>query len=57
MSDKIGDFIKEYGTACGGNCSDVLASVILAGLLEDYLGLEDRVYEFPELWDILEQNL
>lgn len=56
MSDKVSDFVKKYGAACGGDWSDILMAALLAGLIQVYKGLKDRAYDFSELWDILEED-
>lgn len=58
MSDeKVVAFIKEHGTACGGNWTAMLMSAIHNGLPEVYKKMKDRQYSFQELIAILKENV
>lgn len=56
--NQVVQFIHKYAVACGGNWGAVLMSAIQYGMPDVYDELDDnRVYEFVELWDIIERRL
>ena len=55
--DKIVEFIKAYGVACGGNWAGMLMSAIKHGMPEVWETLEDREYSFGQLWAIIGAEL
>ena len=57
MEKCVADFVKKYGTACGGNWSAMLMSAIRNGLPYEYKKLnDDKAYEFGELFDIIAKH-
>ena len=56
-SKRVVQFIKEHGIACGGNWAAMLMSTIKRGLPEVFKEMEDKEYEFEELYAILADNI
>ena len=56
-SERVALFVKEHGIACGGNWAAMLMSTIQRGLPEVFKEMEDKEYEFEELYEILADNI
>lgn len=57
LDSRAAAFIKKYGTASGGNWTAMAMSAIKVGAPNLWESLEDRSYEFMEIWDILKDYL
>lgn len=55
--DAVVAFIKRQGVACGGNWSAMLMSAIEHGLPKVFEAMEDRSFDFSELFGLIEANL
>jgi aerobic-type carbon monoxide dehydrogenase small subunit (CoxS/CutS family) len=55
--EQVAQFVKEHGIACGGNWAAMLMSAIKRGLPEVFKGMEDKEYEFDELYVIIADSL
>ena len=49
----LAQFVKEHGIACGGNWAAMLMSAIKRGLPEVFKEMEDKEYDFEELYVII----
>ncbi len=54
---KVADFIKMYGTTCGGNWANWFMSAIRAGLPDVFEKMENREYNQFELAGIISENI
>lgn len=50
---EVGDFVHKHGIAHGGNWSAMFMSAIRYGAPEIFKNMEDRSYDFRELYDII----
>lgn len=57
IENKIKSFIKENGTACGGDWSGMFMSAIQRGMPEVWAKMPDREYELVDLWNIIGNTL
>lgn len=55
LGHKVSAFVHEYGTAHGGNWSAMFMSAIRRGAPEVFEKMEDKSYDFKELYDIIEE--
>ena len=54
MKEKeVAQFVKEHGIACGGNWAAMFMSAIKRGLPEVFKEMEDKEYDFEELYVII----
>ncbi len=54
----VGEFIKKYGVACGGNWGAMIMTAIKNGAPELYDSLDDnKEYDMIELFDLIEEYL
>ena len=49
----LAQFVKEHGIACGGNWAAMFMSAIKRGLPEVFKEMEDKEYDFEELYVII----
>ena len=56
-SKKVGEFVRDHGTACGGNWANMFMSAIRGGLKKTFEKMEDKSYSFEELYDIIDQEI
>ena len=54
---KVGEFIRNHGTAHGGNWTAMFMSAIRDGLKETFEKMEDKEYSFEELYDIIDKEI
>ena len=54
---KVGEFIRNHGTAHGGNWTAMLMSAIRDGLKETFEKMEDKEYSYYVLYAIIDKEV